>query len=152
MTEESLFELLSLECRVDHNGTIRYYNALGLMHRVHGPAVIHENGRHEWWQNGQLHRLDKPAVERPDGFRSWCQNGLQHRVGGPAIESPDGYRAWCQNGLQHRVGGPAIEHVDGSREWYIDGNELTEAEWQRIADVLPAFVAETTVFEPHSVG
>ena len=39
MTEASLFELLSLECHVDSNGTVRYYNALGQLHRRFGPAV-----------------------------------------------------------------------------------------------------------------
>ena len=39
MTEAALFELLSLECRVDDMGAVRYYNALGQKHRMYGPAV-----------------------------------------------------------------------------------------------------------------
>ena len=33
----------------------------------------------------------------------------------------------------HRVHGPAVEWAGGSKEWYINGEELTEAEFnQRI--------------------
>ena len=107
MTEESLFELLSLECRVDGTGTLRYYDALGQLHRIHGPAVVRSNGNRAWWQNG-----------------------LRHRVDGPAIVYADGCRAWFQNGRRHRIDGPAIEYPDGSKFWYINGKELTRAEWQ----------------------
>ena len=110
LTEAALFELLSLECRVDSHGNVRYYNAQVQLHRVHGPAVMHENGKREWWQAGILHRVDGPAVERPDGFRSWWQNG------------------WL-----HRVDGPAVEYSDGSCGWHINGKSLTETEWQQAA-------------------
>ena len=113
MTEATLFELLSLECRVDSDGTVRYYNAQGKIHRVHGPAVEYSDGSRAWWQNDRRHRID-----------------------GPAIEHPDGYRAWRQHGQLHRLDGPAIEHPDGSKFWYINGNELTEAEWlQQVASM-----------------
>jgi hypothetical protein len=110
MTENAVFELLSLVCRVDAYGAVRYYNALGQCHRVYGPAIEYPNGRREWWQNGQRHRTDGPAVE---------------------YEYADGYRAWCQNGLLHRLDGPAVEYPNGRRDWFINGNELTEAEWQQ---------------------
>jgi len=29
----------------------------------------------------------------------------------------------------HREDGPAIEHSDGYKEWYVDGKELTEAQF-----------------------
>jgi hypothetical protein len=109
MTELALFELLTLDCRVDTYGAVCYYNALGQQHRVHGPAVEYADGHREWWQNGQLHRL-----------------------GGPAIEYTDGSRAWFQNGWLHRMDGPAIVNADGGCEWFINGNELTEAEWQQV--------------------
>ena len=108
MTELALFELLTLECRVDECGVIRYYNAQGQLHRVYGPAVDRAEGAHAWYQNGQLHRLDGPAVVRLNGYRTWYQNGQLHRLDGPAIE-------WA----------------DGSREWYINGVELTQAQWQQ---------------------
>ena len=108
MTEDALFELLSLECRVGSDGTIRYYNAPGQWHRVHGPAI-----------------------ERVDGSKFWYKHGRRHRLDGPALERADGSRAWWQNGQLHRVDGPAVEYSDGRYAWYINGNLLTEAEWQQ---------------------
>ena len=113
MTELALFELLTLECRVDAAGTVRYCNARGQLHRLYGPAVEYSDGSTFWYQNDQLHRVD-----------------------GPAIEYPDGHSAWYQNGQLHRADGPAIEYNDGSCEWYINGKELTEAEWhQQVASM-----------------
>ena len=106
LTELALFELLSLECCIGSNGTLRYYNAQGQLHRVHGPAV-----------------------EYGDGSREWRFHGLLHRVDGPAVIHADGYRAWYQNGQRHRIDGPAVECPDGASEWYINGKGLTEAAW-----------------------
>ena len=108
ITELALFELLSLECRIAADYSVRYYNALGKLHRVHGPAIEYTDGSRAWFQNGQLHRLD-----------------------GPAIEYPDGHRAWYKNGQRHRLDGPAIEYPDGRREWWLNGEDLTRAEWQQ---------------------
>lgn len=71
---DALFELLTLESRVDEYGTVRYLNGMGHRHRVHGPAVESPNGYRAWHQNGLLHRLDGPAIERPDGHRAWYIN------------------------------------------------------------------------------
>ena len=130
LTEAVLFELLSLDCRVDSDGYVRYYNALGHAHREYGPAVERPNGRREWWQNGQRHRIDGPAIEYTNGGASeWWQNGLLHRIGGPAVEYLSSRREWWQNGQLHRLDGPAIEQPD---TWYINGKVLTEAEWQQV--------------------
>ena len=111
MTEAALFELLNLELRVDSDGSVRYYNALGQTHRVYGPAVEYRDGSRAWYQNDLLHRLDGPAVERSNGSREWWQNGRQYRVDGPAYED-----------------------ANGSCEWHIKGRKLTEAEWlQQVA-------------------
>ena len=75
LTELALFELLSLECRTYSDGTIRYYNAQGQLHRVHGPAVEWADGTHMWYQNGRRHRLDGPAVEYSHGYREWYIDG-----------------------------------------------------------------------------
>ena len=53
MTDEALFELLSLKCRVDSKGAVRYYNVLGQLHRVHGPAVEYSDGHRAWYINGK---------------------------------------------------------------------------------------------------
>jgi hypothetical protein len=75
MTELALFEALALDCRVDEYGTVRYYNALGQMHRVYGPAVEYADGEKVWCQNGLRHRVDGPAIEYPDGTYEWWLNG-----------------------------------------------------------------------------
>ena len=108
MSELALLELLSLECRVDDTGTLRYYNAQGQLHRVHGPAAIYKDGTDVWYQNGQLHRLD-----------------------GPAVEYEDGTRMWSRNGQLHRLDGPAVEYEDGTYEWWLNSKALTEDEWQQ---------------------
>ena len=110
-TDDALFELLSLECRVDSDGATRYYNALGQRHRRYGPAIEHSDGYRVWYQNDWLHRLD-----------------------GPAVEYSNGACAWHQNGQLHRLDGPAFVGADGSCEWHINGKELTEAEWQKAVD------------------
>ena len=71
MTELALFEALALDCRVGTDGTVRYYNSSGQLHRVYGPAIECPNGYRAWYQNGQLHRLNGPAVEWPDGTHRW---------------------------------------------------------------------------------
>ena len=77
MTEEALFELLSLECRVGSDGTLRYCNALGRMHREYGPAIEWPDGSRAWYQNGQRHRIDGPAIEYSVGYRAWFINGRE---------------------------------------------------------------------------
>ena len=129
LTEEALYELLSLDCRVDSVGTLRYYNAQGLPHRKFGPAAVYTSGRLEWYQTGQRHRMDGPAIVCTDGYRVWFQNGLRHRLDGPAIKYEDGTDVWYQNGQRHRLDGPALECPDGTRAWHINGIELTEAAW-----------------------
>lgn len=77
MTEEALFELLSLECRVDPYGATAYRNRDGHLHRVHGPAFTRLDGYCSWWQNGRRHRMDGPAVEYQDGndIKFWFIDG-----------------------------------------------------------------------------
>ena len=77
LTEDALFELLSLEFRIDREGTVYYFNSLGQLHRIHGPAVVCTDGYHAWYQNGQRHRLDGPAIVYPSGRREWWLNGKE---------------------------------------------------------------------------
>ena len=77
MTEEALFELLSLECRVDSSGAVYYYNAIGQLHRLNGPAIEWSDGRREWYQNGVLHRLDGSAYVGADGSCEWHIDGKE---------------------------------------------------------------------------
>ena len=71
MTDDELSELLTLTVEVNNQGTIRYLNHLGQLHRVLGPAVIYSDGSEDWYQSGLLHRTDGPAVIYPSGDQYW---------------------------------------------------------------------------------
>ena len=34
-------------------------------------------------------------------------------------------------GVLHREDGPAVVHADGTKEWWLEGEQLTHAEWRR---------------------
>ena len=92
--------------KINSNGTIKYYN-----------------------KKGQLHREDGPAFERANGEKHWYQNGLRHRLDGPAVEYFNGDKYWYQNGKLHRLDGPACEYANGDKEWWID-NEFIDVSSQ----------------------
>ena len=100
-----VYEALRYRIEIGENGSRRYYNSAGQLHRMEGPAVEWEGGR-RWYQNGQLHRID-----------------------GPAIEWHDGTKSWWQNGRRHRTDGPAIVYAAGRKEWFINGGLMSEAEF-----------------------
>ena len=98
-TDTDVYETLKYHrVVVDSDGSRRYYNADGQLHREDGPAVVCSSGTREWWQNGQLHREDGPAQVGSDGTKLWCINGKYHRVGGPAIEWHNGMKYWFLHG------------------------------------------------------
>ena len=107
MSEQDVFDALKYRIEVDQYGTRKYYN-----------------------KAGQLHRINGPAIEYADGTKYWYQNSLIHRTDGPAIEYADGEKYWYQNGLLHRTDGAAIERCDGIMECYINGEELTAAQFK----------------------
>jgi hypothetical protein len=55
-----------------------YRNALGLLHRTDGPAVILTSGTKEWYINGERHREDGPAIETTRGYKAWYLNGIEY--------------------------------------------------------------------------
>ena len=60
---------------VDRDGTVRYFDGDGKLHREDGPAIEYSNGDRAWYLGGKLHREDGPAVELPDGIRFWYLDG-----------------------------------------------------------------------------
>ena len=108
MSKQEVFDQLKYRIEVGKDGRCRYYNIAGQLHRTDGPAVEWVNGEHRWYQSGLLHRDDGPAVEWADGSKSWWQNGQRHRTDGPAVELTCGYT-----------------------EYRINGEPLTEAEFNR---------------------
>ncbi len=87
---------------IDSDGTKKWYNKKGLLHRKDGPAIEYSNGTKSWFLNGKCHREDGPAIEWNDGTKSWYLNGLRHREDGPAIE-------WATGTY-----------------WYLNDKEITE--------------------------
>ena len=56
--------------------------------------------------------------------------GQLHRTLGPAVILVDGGgQLWYQNGRRHRTDGPAVVDDNGYREWWLNGEHLTEREW-----------------------
>lgn len=85
-------------------------------------AVVDNFGTTRWYKDAKckvLHRENDPAVQYAD----------------------DGTKCWFQNGQRHRTDGPALVYADGTKEWFINGVEMTEAEF--IAATQP--VVEMTV-------
>ena len=64
------------------------------------------------------------------GDKSWFFNNVLHREGGlPAIVYADGCKDWLVDGLYHRIDGPARTYTSGRRDFYINGEFLTEDEF-----------------------
>ena len=63
---------------------------------------IDENGTKRWCNSkGKLHRKDGPALEFTDGSKYWCINGKCHREDGPSIENADGLKYWFIDGKEY---------------------------------------------------
>ena len=80
---------------------------------------VDEDGTKRWYLNGRLHREDGPAIERPNGSKGWWLNGKYHREDGPAVERENGHKQWILNGKLHREDGPALEWADGRKLWFL---------------------------------
>ena len=74
MSEQEVFEALKYRIEVDTRGTRRYYNNLGQLHRLDGPAVEYADGDKYWYQNDQFHRTNGPAIMLADGRKWWYLN------------------------------------------------------------------------------
>ena len=62
--------------------------------------------------------------------------GQKHRVHGPAIIYPGGEKRWYQHDRLHREDGPAIEWGDGRNDWLLNGEYLTEEQFnERIKSI-----------------
>ena len=63
ISDSQVFDALRYRIEVDQEGTRRYHNSAGQLHRVDGPAVEYADGTKVWLINGLRHREDGPAVE-----------------------------------------------------------------------------------------
>lgn len=94
-------------------------------------VVFKNSDNTAYYKNNQLHREDGPAIEWKNGSKHWYFHGLLHRTDGPAIDLFAPYlgytiKKWSINGKWHREDGPAVEWGNGYKEWWIDGQQLTE--------------------------
>jgi len=99
-------------------------------------TVIVDDDRTVWYLNDEIHCEHGPAIIATEGVKAWLIKGKLHREDGPAIEwvskqPNNSYKEWWLNGKLHRIDGPAFEHEDGTKSWYINGERLTEQEWQK---------------------
>ena len=76
-SSDALAELLTLTLEVDEFGTRIYRNSVGLLHRIHGPALECANGAKYWYLNDRLHRQYGPAIEHSSGDKEWFLDGEQ---------------------------------------------------------------------------
>lgn len=85
------------------DGTVKYFNKEGELHRVDGPAIEYcrsvGGGGSRWFFKGKKHRENGPAVIHADGSMEYWFNGKRHRLDGPAyISSDDTYKKWYFEG------------------------------------------------------
>lgn len=121
----------------DEQGTVVWKNEAGKKHRLDGPAVLHPDGRAEWYQDGiqlELGPDGKPDLSLTDPKNTGAtqyvfQSAVEwrddqdrlHRLNGPARFHANGTQEWRDHGLPHRVGGPALIESDGRQEWCQQG-------------------------------
>jgi hypothetical protein len=88
------------------NGTVKYLNKDGLLHKEDGPAIIWNDGSVEWFFDGRRHREDGPALILNNKSEFWYNRDRLHRMDGPSI-------IWN----------------DGESSYYYFGEECTEKEY-----------------------
>ena len=107
---------------VTEAGVKEWRNTKSMRHRDNDqPAVIHPDGKKEWWQNGKLHRSgDQPAIVWADGTQEWWWDGKLHRANDlPAVVWANGTQIWLQHDQQHRDNDqPAVVWKNGIQVWY----------------------------------
>jgi hypothetical protein len=92
---------------------------------------VDDNGTIRWFdEKGRLHREDGPAIIMKNGYQAWYKEGKYHRDGGPAIITKSGSKKWFKENNIHRGNGPAVEYYDGRKLWYINGEVYTEEEYK----------------------
>ena len=114
-------------CTIDREGTKKWQNALGRLHRSgDAPAVVKSDGTQEWWWNGRRHRDgDAPAIVWADGSQYWYKEDELHRDGdAPAciVNSIWGqYKCWYLNGKRHRAWDLPATVWPISLMWWVHG-------------------------------
>jgi hypothetical protein len=58
-------------------------------------------------------------------------NDQLHRENGPAIVCGNGTKHYYRDNVLHREDGPASVFADGSKYWFLNGEHLTEKEFNK---------------------
>lgn len=67
------------EPTVDTDGTVRWHNKKGQLHRTDGPAIEWLNGTKLWYYEGVYHRDGSlPAIEWADGSVEYFHHGVRY--------------------------------------------------------------------------
>jgi hypothetical protein len=83
------------------DGSARWRDSDGRLHRESGPALTWPDGTVEFWRHGRLHRgSDLPAIVFADGAKVWIVDGYIHRESGPAVIAADGSKQWIRHGVK----------------------------------------------------
>jgi hypothetical protein len=134
------------------DGKIVYRKKNGELHCENGPAITHDDGMEEYWQNNVKHRVDGPAILYSNGAREYWFKGIMHRVDGPAFHDPKtGEERWLIHGVRHREDGPAITHSNGEQEYWVEGHHyIVEQEyWKRVRQIQRARTWWGKMLVPH---
>lgn len=136
--------------KIDKAGNQRWY-LNGHLHREDGPAVILRDGTMIWYQHGKIHREDGPAKIKSNGNKFWYYQNkklpndqnerncvlIKHSINIILQSESDGHNIdtignqhWYLDGKLHREDGPAVIYFNNDKEWWINGKELTFAEYK----------------------
>jgi hypothetical protein len=122
---------LATEYTITNDEYLRETRLFGKFHSINDlPAIIHVNGKQEWYKNGNRHRDgDLPAIMGGDS-QEWFKDDRRHRDGDlPAVIFDYGAQYWFKYGRLHRDGDlPACIHSNRCREWYNDGKRHREGD------------------------
>lgn len=108
---------------------MNYEEALALVPTPVKNGWTKEENRVVHYVDGKIYREDGPAIISSDGTQFYYQNDQLHRLDGPALILQNGHQYYYQNDQLHRNDGPAVIYPNGDKEYWIDGKQLTEAEF-----------------------
>ena len=98
----------------------KYEKWLREMHRQNRGPVVEDGTEKFLDEEGRLHRDDGPAVRYSNGDKEWYKHGDRHREGAPAVITANSEQ-WYVNGVLHRDDGPAVVMASGTKYWYRRG-------------------------------
>jgi len=103
-------------------------NDKGLHRDGDQPAIVYDNGRMDWYQNGIPFRENGlPHVEEPCGTKIWYDSGLNI-----VMYETSSWKGWYLSGIPHREERdsdglllPAVERYNGQEdEYYLNGGRV----------------------------